>query len=203
MLKVIVRMIPVAILLAACQPVQAMPPATSLQLIQDTNSLSASLTAAMEFSNNGKTMVLPTSCAVKSIPIAWSGRVFSGWAYEGGDQKTVMLVRGRVSDDGSWIEAMKFSRKVLDQTAAGVEFEISVRYIPIADGGSGRSVGVFERTGDVGKHVERVNYDAPDTRYISTAWGAVDEIAPTLSIRLERAAFEVPVTPGVGCPCEW
>ncbi len=205
MRKATVCLIFIAALLGGCRsnsPEITTPP---LQLIQDKNSISATLIVPMEFDKDGAMTITPTECSVKNVPISWSGKVFSGWAYEDEVKQAVMLVRGRVSNDGSWIETMKFSRKILDQGAIGVEFEVAIRYIPIASGAPGPplTLGVCEKIDDVGQHVEGVTYKTPDSKFMSTDWRTLEWVHPSLSIRLERAALGTRITPGIGCPCEW
>ena len=205
MLRALVCIIFVATLFAGCGSEPSNITTTPLQLIQDKNSISATLIAPMEFDKDGAMTITPTECTVKNVPISWSGKVFSGWAYEDEVKQAVMLVRGRVSNDGSWIETMKFSRKILDQGAIGVEFEVAIRYIPIASGAPGTplTLGVFEKIDDVGKHVEGVTYKTPDSEFMSTDWRTLEWVHPSLSIRLERTALGTRITPGIGCPCEW
>jgi hypothetical protein len=209
MRSIVVFIISLSLLLAACHPQSASLVPEALLLVQEKNSISASLTAMMTFNDHGTILISPTECSVQDVPLNWTGNVFVGAAYEGTDERVICAVRGTVSADGAWIENLEFSRQTAVQPANGIDFKVTVRGIPIAGpyATDPAIVGFFEKTGDGRKHIKSLECSHSELTYLSTQWeGEGGLTSPTLQIRLEKVTIkrpDAPVEPGAGCPCEW
>ena len=200
-------MLSLGLFLAACGPEPTNSVPQVLRLVQDKNSVSASLTATMTFDDHGTKVTLPTECSVKDVPIMWSGNVFYGSVYEDADERVISAVRGTISPDGSWIDTLKFSRQASGKSPTGLEFEITLRYLTIADPGSidVATVGQFEKVSDVRKHIASFECSQGEAKQVSTEWaGADNATSPRLRVSLHRLIVQREQAPAQpGCFCEW
>jgi hypothetical protein len=200
--KVMASILCLGIVLTACG--REPPPETpgTLDALWQKNSLSAALRAVVTIDELGRQSRTAVEFAVEEVPIAWSGRIFRGSVNQDPDSQAVVSVRGRVSEDGMWIEDLVYSSESMD-SASGADFRVVLYGVPIAGGADCPAPGQFHRTGDIGKHVKSLDYARGDAVCVAVEWRKSDaESTPTLTIKLEKVLRTVVPASNAGCPCE-
>jgi hypothetical protein len=170
--------------LAACG--KTVKTASSLELIQQNDSMSISLNVTSTFNNRSSTVTIPSEYAVADVPVIWSGLMFSGGTYEDAEGNISSSITGFLSPDGTWIESMTYSKTIVGKSMMGITFEVKLRNIPIFDPAAGQLLN-FEKTADVEKYVTSIKYSQLGITYVSTDW---DNITggqpPVLKLKLEK-----------------
>lgn len=146
-----------------------------LELIRQNNRISVSLSAMLTFNDHGNNVTAPREFSVKDVPLTWgdtslNNTTFSGNIYNA-DRHIIDSVHGVVTDDGKWLQHVTFWREI-KEGATESTFEVTFYAVPIVDitGGNVTQVGICEKTGDVRKHVLKIDYLPEGIVYVPTNW---------------------------------
>ena len=161
----------------ACSSSPAKPAKASefLDSIRQNTRISVSLSAMMTFNEHGKNVTALREFSVRNVPLTWgdtslNNTTFSGTMYNA-DRHVTDSVHGVVTEDGKWLEHVTFWREVKEGATDGT-FEITFYAVPMVDitGGNLTRVGICEKTGDVRKHVLKIDYLPEGIVYVPTNW---------------------------------
>ncbi|MDO8716554.1 MAG: hypothetical protein Q7J73_07090 [Dehalococcoidales bacterium] len=173
--------------------INAKPAAKSSELldsIRQNDRISVSLNALMTFNDHGKNVTATREFSVKDVPLLWgdtslNNTTFSGNIYNA-DRHIIDSVHGVVTEDGKWLEHVTFWREI-KEGATDSTFEITLYAVPLIDitGGNVTRVGICEKTGDVRKHVLKIDYLPEGIVYVPTNWenGAQP---PVMKVRFDK-----------------
>jgi hypothetical protein len=188
----------------------------SLASIQKNKYLIARLYGVMTFDYSGTTVTFPTELIISSVPLVWMGPIFDGKVENNGPGNDVTdQVHGSVSADGTWIVSLSYSRQIIRPGDKSLSYRITLKNVPIAnaDTGTTNTPGTFEKTSDVQKYVQTIEYNSgiftggkivPAITYVSTDWeNAKTGMQPALKITFETKPSETlgpmpPPQPGMG-----
>ncbi len=177
----------------ACSSSNAKPATKSsefLELIRQNNRVSVSLSAMMTFNDHGKNVTAPREFSVKDVPITWGVTLQDDTTFSGNisnaDRHIIDSVHGVVTADGKWLEHVTFWREITEG-ATDSTFEITLFAVPIVDMADGNMtrVGICEKTGDVRKHVLKIDYLPEGISYVSTDWQSGQQ-PPVLKVRFDK-----------------
>lgn len=188
----------------------------SLASIQKNKYLIARLYGVMTFDYSGTTVTFPTELIISSVPLVWMGPIFDGKVENNGPGNDVTdQVHGSVSADGTWIESLSYQRQIIRPGDKSLSYRITLKNVPIANAATGTTTtpGTFEKTSDIQKYVQTIEYNSgiftggkivPAITYVSTDWeNAKQGMQPALKITFEEKPSETlgpmpPPQPGMG-----
>jgi len=144
--------------------------------------LIARLYGVMTFDYSGTTVTFPTELIISSVPLVWMGPIFDGKVENNGPGNDVTdQVHGSVSADGTWIESLSYQRQIIRPGDKSLSYRITLKNVPIANAATGTTTtpGTFEKTSDIQKYVQTIEYNSgiftggkivPAITYVSTDW---------------------------------
>ncbi len=179
-------------------PTLTLAPQNYLNLLQQNGRLTATFKALTTFQFNGAPVTLFAEFSVSQVPLTWTGTSFRGRREEAGPgEDSTDEITGTVSEDGSTMIALAYSRQVLHRSANnGTFFRVSLANVPVVGETNGRATGLgtFQKTGaDVRKYIATVEYTDgplngnqinPTTTYLSTDWTSMQ--LPDLRVTFEK-----------------
>ena len=147
------------------------------------NYLSARFSGLVTFNVSGATVINATEFTMPRVPLVWAGHSFSGEIKQIGHLEYILYqTAGNVSPDGSKLESVVYSRKIIRASNDGNFYRISISNLPISSAANASQQGweTFKGTGaDLQNYITMIEYAAgptageeinPQTTYLSTDW---------------------------------
>lgn len=170
--------------LAACGKTETAT--SSLERIQQNDSLTISLNVTSTFNNRSTLVTIPSEFSINDVPITWAGVMFSGGTYEDAEGNISSTITGFLSADGAWIESMTFSKTIVGKSMMGITYQVKLRNIPLSGAEPGQPVTFLENL-NVSKYVTDIKYEQKGIVYVYSDWeNTSGGQPPVLKLKLEK-----------------